>query len=322
MIYHLYNPGKDIDMSPMQRFEHAITVRNRTLGPKAGTTVSPYLDVEVSKDNEKFLALKPEDLNMHRVLQESMCKHGFRRKVAKRTLNALGGASGFCGILNDGVELEKLKANLRFASSLEAVKSEEKKRKQAAAEEKTKAKQKAQAARTKRAQKKRLKMEELVQQARDKVNISNTDPFTSRHVSKLPSNMLCAIAFLQFDVKLTGKVVDKRNQLKVLLTSQEPTTTTPPPQEPTTTALTTTSPPPDTDEDTSTESEDGPNPDLTLDELNMGDVVEVYWEGMGEWYEGEVTDVDVDDMTVEILYKSDNKQLYHSLDNYRMRMLD
>ena len=196
MIYHLYNPGNDTGMSPMQKFEHAITVRNRTLGPEAGTTVSPYLDVEVSTDNQKFLALKPEDLNMHRVLQESMCKHGFRRKVAKRTLNALGGASGFCGILNDGAELEKLKANLRFASSLESVKSEEKKRKEAAAEEKTQAKQKAKAARTARAQKKRVKMEELVKQARVKVNIANTAHFTSRHVSKLPSNMLCAIAFV------------------------------------------------------------------------------------------------------------------------------
>ena len=137
MIYHLYNPGKDIDMSPMQRFEHAITVRNRTLGPKAGTTVSPYLDVEVSQDNEKFLTLKPEDLNMHRVLQESMCKHGFRRKVARRTLNALGGILSFCRILNDGGEFEKLKVNSLFVSSLEAVNSEEKQREEAAAKEKT-----------------------------------------------------------------------------------------------------------------------------------------------------------------------------------------
>ena len=106
MIYHLYNPGKDSNMTPLQKFQHAVTVRNRTLGPEKGTAISPYLDVEVTKDNQKFLSIKPEDLNMHRVLQESMCKHGFRRKVAKRTLNALGGA-GLCKVLNDGEELKK-----------------------------------------------------------------------------------------------------------------------------------------------------------------------------------------------------------------------
>ena len=57
MIYHLYNPGKEVGMSPMEKFKHAITVRNRTLGPDKGTTVSPYLDVEVSSDNKKFLVL-------------------------------------------------------------------------------------------------------------------------------------------------------------------------------------------------------------------------------------------------------------------------
>ena len=321
MIYHLYNPGKDTNMSPMQRFEHAITVRNRTLGPQAATTVSPYLDVEVSKDNQKFLALKPEDLNMHRVLQESMCKQGFRRKVAKRTLNALGGASGFCGILNDADELEKIKANLRFASSLETVKNEERTRKKAAAKEKTLTKQKAKAARTARAQKKRLQMEELLKKAREKVKISKTASFTSQHVSKLPSNMLCAIAFVEYDVVLTGKVADKRHQLQLLLSSSQEPTTTASPQEPSTFS-TTPSSPPNNDSGTSTESEHEPNPDLKFEEINVGDVVEVYWDGMGEWYEGEVSDVDVHDMTVEIIYKIDNKQLYHSLDNYRIRLLD
>ena len=121
MIYHLYNPGSDVDMSPMQRFDHAIKVRNRSLGPVKAVKVSPYLNVEVSRDNKRFLSLNQDDINMHRVLQESMCKHGFRRKVAKRTLNALGNASGICGVLNDDTELVKLKSNLTFAASLEEV---------------------------------------------------------------------------------------------------------------------------------------------------------------------------------------------------------
>ena len=72
MIYHLYNPGNQRNMSPMDRFRHACTVRNRTLGPDAGTSMSQYLDVEISNDNKRFLKLKTEDLNIHRVLQESI----------------------------------------------------------------------------------------------------------------------------------------------------------------------------------------------------------------------------------------------------------
>ena len=55
-------------MTPEEQFAHMIKVRNRTLGPVAGTTVSPHLDVEVSPDNVFFLRLKKDDLNMHKVL--------------------------------------------------------------------------------------------------------------------------------------------------------------------------------------------------------------------------------------------------------------
>ena len=68
MIYHVWNP-KLPGMTPQQRFDHAVKVRNRTMGPENGTTVSPYLDVEITPDNKRFLKLTPEDLNMHRVLQ-------------------------------------------------------------------------------------------------------------------------------------------------------------------------------------------------------------------------------------------------------------
>ena len=68
MIYHVFNPNV-AGMTPEQKFQHMLTVRNRTHGPDEGTTVSPYLDVEITPDNQRFLRLKPEDLNMYRVLQ-------------------------------------------------------------------------------------------------------------------------------------------------------------------------------------------------------------------------------------------------------------
>lgn len=75
MIYHLWN-AKIPGATNLERFYHAVTVRNRTLGPKAGTEVSPHLDVEVSTDNVKMLRLTPDDVNMYQVLQQSTCKGG------------------------------------------------------------------------------------------------------------------------------------------------------------------------------------------------------------------------------------------------------
>ena len=158
MFYHLFKipESHNMTLSPLEKLQHAITVRNRTLGPEAATTVSPHLDVEVTPMNQALLELKPEDVNMYNVLQQSTCKSKMRRKIAKRTLTALGGASGLCGILNGSEQLKQLKvmisftphltlsltrtkhiafqqANLQFAQSVEEVKAAEKKLKAEAA---------------------------------------------------------------------------------------------------------------------------------------------------------------------------------------------
>ena len=123
MIYHLYKlpESMGLKMTPTQKLEHAITVRNRSLGPKKGTTISAYLNVEVTSTNNEMLRLNPEDVNMYHVLQQSACKSDMRRKVAKRTLTALGSASGMCRLLNGPGQLSQLKANLQFAQSVEEV---------------------------------------------------------------------------------------------------------------------------------------------------------------------------------------------------------
>ena len=105
MIYHLFK-AKVPGMSNMDRFSHAVTVRNRQFGPGKATTPSAYLDLEISPDNQTMLTLTPDDVNMHKVLQMSTCKHGQRRRVAKRCLTALGGVSGLCGFLNDEDQVE------------------------------------------------------------------------------------------------------------------------------------------------------------------------------------------------------------------------
>ena len=46
-----------------------------------------------------------------------------------------------------------------------------------------------------------------------------------------------------------------------------------------------------------------------LEEMTVGDCLEVYWKGEDTWYEGEVTAVDMEDKTFEILYHTDNKKI-------------
>ena len=137
MKYHLFKVEGSC-MTPEQKFAHAIKVRNRTLGPVKGTTISPHLDVEVTNDNKKFLQLSPDDLNMFNVLQESTCRHGKRRRVARRALNALGGISGLCGFVNGPKQMKNLKSGLQFVESLEEIQHADKERKRAAKQQRKK----------------------------------------------------------------------------------------------------------------------------------------------------------------------------------------
>jgi len=312
MIYHLFNPGQAATIwSPMERFEHAIKVRNRTMGPDKATKVSEYLDVHMTNDNKKFLSLTDDDLNMHRVLQESMCKHGFRRKVARRTLNALGGACGLSKELNDDEQVQKLKANLKFAESLEQVRFQERKRKRTALLKKKEKKIAASNARAERVKNKESKMKAMVLQTSKKVGISLTATFKPKHVSKLTSTMLSAIGFCYYNVTLSGKVGEKRQKLKELLGDEheEESSVEEPAEEP--------AEEPEESDDSDKDEEDV----IAFDKLNIGDLVEVYWHGEKKWFEGEITDCDRDsEESIEVHYKDDVK-LWHSEKDYRNRLL-
>ena len=137
MLYHLWKVPGD-DMTGLQKFDHAIRVRNRHLGPVKGTCISPHLDVEMSVDNKKMLVLQPEDLNMYKVLRDCNVKYGERRKVAKRALTMLGNASGMCGQLNGPAQMTEIKECLEFAASLEEIKTVEEARKKRKVDQKKK----------------------------------------------------------------------------------------------------------------------------------------------------------------------------------------
>ena len=72
--------------------------------------------------------------------------------------------------------------------------------------------------------------------------------------------------------------------------------------------------------DPDSSSEETTSSDLIdFDNLFIGDIVEVYWQGDNAWYEGHVTDVDAVDRLFEIHYKSDSQKLWHAPDDYPVR---
>ena len=178
-------------MTPEQKFIHAIKVRNRSLGPDAATTVSPYLNVEVTDDNKRFLRLNKDDLGMYRVLQQSTCRHGKRRRVAKRALTALGDISGVCGLVNSREQLREIKSGLEFAASFEEIKHKEKERKAAVTLAKKKKKQADDIKRAARIAKRRAKIKHTYNTALKKLELGPDDEICQQHhLSKLTAPQL------------------------------------------------------------------------------------------------------------------------------------
>ena len=291
MLYHSYNPDVP-GWSPLQRFEHAVRVRNRTLGPDKGTTISPHLDVEVSESNRRFLRLSPEDVNMHKVLQQSTCKSGVRRKVAKRALTALGGVSGLARFVNDPEQLAAIRANLQFAESLEDVKHIEREAKR----------MKAKKARDKQYAK-----------ALTKLGLTRGSPICKKHVAKLTIGEMKAITFIDFDKTITGKADELRATLVKLLPEDEDTSTDEDLSELVEAAAV--AQPMTQDQMANIEII------LRLEDMQVDDCVEVYWKGDDVWYEGRIIFVDLENKQFEVEYFLDNQKLLHNSADYKVRQV-
>ena len=300
MIYHVWNAKID-GASPLQQFHHAVSVRNRQFGPIAGTTVSAYLDCEISADNKRMLALKPDDLNMYQVLQQSTCRNGKRRKVAKRCLNALGGLSGVARFVNDPDTLKEMQLNLQFAASLEAVKASEKNIKDG---------------------KSKASRDKYYQSAKKKCGVGPKQKFFKSHAAKLTIKEIQAVAFVECNgVVIKGRLKDVREKLAVLLpedprdSSDEADDGVPdyPTQDPLYLL--------DDDDDSDSDADSTTiNIDVPLNSMVLNDCVEVWWKGDKTWYEGRITGVDLLARTFDVFYFLDKKTLTHHEDHYKVRM--
>ena len=58
---------------------------------------------------------------------------------------------------------------------------------------------------------------------------------------------------------------------------------------------------------------------LSLEDMNIGEMVEVFWKGEDKWFEGEITDVCLEDKTFQVIYQLDSECLWHSVDDYPCR---
>ena len=311
MIYHLFK-AKVPGMTNVDRFEHAVTVRNRRFGPGVATTPSPYLDLEITDDNKIMLTLSADDVNMHKVLQESTCKNGKRRKVAKRCLTALGGASGLCGFLNDEQKVAEIKMNLKFAESLEAVKTAEKNLKDAKAKSNRK---------------------KFYDQAITKCGLAPGQLFYKCHVNKLTCAQIKAVSFIQCGQTINGKLAELKTKLISLLDEDVPGVPEYPTQDEVYSDEYSGKGDSDDSKDDSDDSKDDSNDDsnddsddsvnvsadVHLDDMYVDQCVQVWWKGDKCWYDGCITDVDFDNETFEVFYHSDKQTLVHSTQDYKVR---
>ena len=68
------------------------------------------------------------------------------------------------------------------------------------------------------------------------------------------------------------------------------------------------------------DGEDRITVDVPLEDMHVGLCVEVYWSGEGEWFEGEVTGINLDDKQFEVHYHTDSQQLWHNCCDYPVRI--
>ena len=59
---------------------------------------------------------------------------------------------------------------------------------------------------------------------------------------------------------------------------------------------------------------------ISFEEMEVGQCVEVYWSGEHTWFEGEITNISSEDKQFEVLYDLDKQQLWHKDEDYPVRM--
>lgn len=59
--------------------------------------------------------------------------------------------------------------------------------------------------------------------------------------------------------------------------------------------------------------------DISLEEMEVGQYVEVYWSGEQSWFQGEITNISLEEAQFEIYYPSDKQTFWHNDCDYQVR---
>ena len=118
---HPKKPDGSQLFTPAQKFDHLIKMARRSVPVRDELKISDHLDIAVSKEQSTvILNPTPVDYMMHTIASHTTGE-GAKRRVAKRKLDALGSASGVCGVLNDGPRLLQLKNQLCLTESIATI---------------------------------------------------------------------------------------------------------------------------------------------------------------------------------------------------------
>ena len=195
----------------MQKFDHMVKVRNRSQGK---IVLPDHLDLETTSDNLRLLTPSEDDLNMHAVIKASSCQHGKLRRMASRTLTALGYISGKSRVLTDAEGIKSMHEQLKFAASVETVKRSEKKRRESAAIEAKKKRILAAQKKEERLKAKNLKYEKIIMNMTSKLGIGVNDDIGKDVVMRLTGYEIDAYAWVRCGHKvIKGTVTVRREKL-------------------------------------------------------------------------------------------------------------
>lgn len=61
---------------------------------------------------------------------------------------------------------------------------------------------------------------------------------------------------------------------------------------------------------------------VAFEDLAVGEIVEVFWEGENSWFEGEVKDINEEDREFEVYYPGDGETLWHKPEWYPVRFCE
>ena len=208
------------------------------------------------------------------------------------------------------MEIKEIKACLQFGASLEEIKHAELTHKKNMVVKKND-KEAPKLKREDREQATQQKLWEDYDKFLTKMGLKSVDQVLQSHVRHMTDLQCKTVAFCQCGVpRLKPKKID---ELHTVVKGLLPTVSAQLPEDAH----------PDTmprDPDAYADGSDTTATELVeIEDLSVGEIVEVYWEGEKKWFEGEVRDINLQLREFEVFYPGDDETSWHKQEWYSVR---